>query len=385
MDSHIKNEEEKKEYFDSKEELELKIEQLALWIKDSHHFVAFTGAGISTGAGIADFRSGKNTVLETGPGIWEKKALHLTEKPKVSTDMLKAFPTKCHMSLLKLIDEGYLKYIISQNIDGLHRKSGIPPEKISELHGNTNIETCPKCKKEYLRDFRTRTAKTVKDHQTGRVCTVKDCGGMLNDSIINFTEALPEKAMDLAFYHSAISDLHLVMGSSLRVQPAASMPDDTVKKGGRLVIINLQKTPLDDVASMIIHAKIDDVIDLLMPKLKLTIPTWKITRRVLFQLDNEATLSVKAIDVDGTPHSTFKQINLNINGKVTENKKEPFVFKDKFSKEFILELIFHGYYDEPGLKLTLDPKNLNNKIYLLEYDPYTKKWDEVTALDYYFD
>lgn len=83
-DTAIKNEEEKKEYFDSQEELDEKIETLAMWIKSSEHFVAFTGAGISTSAGIPDFRSGANTVLETGPGVWEKAAFkEAREKKKV--------------------------------------------------------------------------------------------------------------------------------------------------------------------------------------------------------------------------------------------------------------------------------------------------------------
>ena len=82
MSTAHKTDEEKKEYFDSPEELELKIEQLATWIKESSHFIAFTGAGISTSAGIPDFRSGKDTVLKTGPGAWEKKALGLKHDKK---------------------------------------------------------------------------------------------------------------------------------------------------------------------------------------------------------------------------------------------------------------------------------------------------------------
>ena len=123
--------------------------------------MAFTGAGISTSAGIPDFRSGFDTVLETGPGAWEKAA-NLSKVPNnkviVKQSIQKAIPTDTHMSLVSLMEQGLLKLLISQNFDGLHRKSGIPPENIAELHGNTNLEICTKCQREFLRDFRVRNA-----------------------------------------------------------------------------------------------------------------------------------------------------------------------------------------------------------------------------------
>lgn len=92
------------------------------------------------------------------------------------------------------MERGALKYIVSQNIDGLHRKSGIPKENISEVHGNTNLEYCKKCGKDYMRDFRVRNAQKCKDHDTGRYCQNPKCGGMLRDSIINFGEYYREGA-----------------------------------------------------------------------------------------------------------------------------------------------------------------------------------------------
>ena len=176
MDTAIKKEEDKIEYFDTEEELEIKVEQLATWIRESVHFSCFTGAGGSTRAGISDFRSGVNTCLDVGPGVWEKKAQGIKDfKPKVSVPMLKALPTKCHMALVKLVEEGILKHIISQNVDGLHRKSGIDAMHISELHGNTNLEKCSKCGKDYFRDFRTRTANKVKD-------TIREGNVMIRDA-----------------------------------------------------------------------------------------------------------------------------------------------------------------------------------------------------------
>eukprot|EP01022_Parablepharisma_sp_SALTPOND_P033933 TRINITY_DN8_c1_g1_i1.p4 TRINITY_DN8_c1_g1~~TRINITY_DN8_c1_g1_i1.p4 ORF type:complete len:242 (+),score=15.20 TRINITY_DN8_c1_g1_i1:3760-4485(+) len=195
-------------------------------------------AGISTSAGIPDFRSGVHTVLPTGPGAWEKLATKTGDAKKhVRTAMASAIPTFTHMSFVKLMNEGYLKFLISQNVDGLHRKSGIPPSKLAEVHGNTNLEKCKKCGKEYMRDYRVRTAKSVHDHKTGRKCTVPGCTGDLYDTIINFGENLPERELNEGFKQSKLADLCLSMGSSLRVTPAADMPATVAEHGGKLVIV----------------------------------------------------------------------------------------------------------------------------------------------------
>lgn len=114
-DTAIKSEEEKKEYFDSPEVLDKKCEELALWIRSSEHFVVFTGAGISTSAGIPDFRSGVGTVLETGPGAWEKAAFKdkVKNKDYVRKPIQKALPTSTHMAILGMMEAGLLKFVIS--------------------------------------------------------------------------------------------------------------------------------------------------------------------------------------------------------------------------------------------------------------------------------
>lgn len=119
-------------------------------IGSSEHFISFTGAGISTAAGIPDYRSGMDTVLPTGPGCWElaaNKGKVGKAKATIRTSIAKAIPTKSHMGFVGLMEAGFLKFVISQNVDGLHRKSGIPGHKIAELHGNTNLEKCEKCGK----------------------------------------------------------------------------------------------------------------------------------------------------------------------------------------------------------------------------------------------
>ena len=125
---------------------------------------------------IPDFR---------GPeGKWTLEAQGRTRTAK-TTDSLSAIPTATHMSLVELVNRGILKYIISQNCDGLHRRSGIPPEKISELHGNGNIEFCETCGHEYLRDSHCyRIKRGSKDHFTGRYCVLPNCGGRLSTKLI---------------------------------------------------------------------------------------------------------------------------------------------------------------------------------------------------------
>jgi len=222
-----------KEVEESPEELTKKAKSLAEMIKASKNVTVFTGAGLSTGAGIPDFR---------GPtGVWTLKAQG--KKPVGGVSITAALPTPAHMALVALMRSGKLKFVISQNIDGLHRRSGIAASQISELHGNCYLEVCWKCKKEYLRDFDvsadsghsarngkcTECLKKVPHfcHCTGRACT---CGAMLKDSIIHFSENLPEEALISAFEWAKKSDLCIILGSSLRVSPACDIPKETKKK-----------------------------------------------------------------------------------------------------------------------------------------------------------
>lgn len=290
-------------------------------------------------------------------------------------------PTVTHMSILKLIQEGYCKYLISQNTDGLHRKSGVPPELLSELHGNSNLETCEKCKKEYLRDYRVRCAKKVHDHYTGRKCV---CGGKLKDSIINFSESLPEIPMEKGFKHANKADLCLVLGSSLTVSPACEMPgncalnsnlllETVAKNGNNLVICNLQKTPYDSDACLRIFGKTDDVMKLVMQELGLDIPKWKLVRRVLIGHE-KGRLYVRGIEPDGTPATIFKKVEIE---KLTL-QQEPFEVSDTVAKEGTdvkITLHFFGHYNEPSIKLKHKLKRHQYVLYKLEYDPFTRTWE----------
>jgi NAD-dependent SIR2 family protein deacetylase len=131
-----------RERFESADEVYRKAGLLAERIKKAKHVIFFTGAGISTSAGVPDFR---------GPqGVWTLRAQGKKVTGK-ATSTLTAIPTVAHMSLVELQNRSILSYLVSQNCDGLHRRSGIAPDRISELHGNNNKEYCVKCGKEYLR------------------------------------------------------------------------------------------------------------------------------------------------------------------------------------------------------------------------------------------
>lgn len=399
-DTAIKNEEEKKEYFDAPDVLAAKVQKLAGYVLSAEHFCTFTGAGISTAAGIPDFRSGANTCLATGAGAWEKaaaiqkarKAGTLKNEPAakggVKVGIAKAYPTKCHMSLVALMEAGLLKHVISQNCDGLHRRSGIPAENLSEVHGNTNLEVCTKCKKEYMRDFRVRNAQHVHEHKTGRKCDDPSCRGALKDTIINFNENLDDEILERGELNGQSADLMLAMGSSLRIYPAAGMAQATAEQGGKLVIVNLQKTPLDPYADMIIHAKIDDVMTMLMAELGMEIPQWKQSRWVKCALEvsktGKETLKVNGIDGNGAAYDLFK--GLSVNGTVGASA----VLKEQqmvAGATIPVKLQFQGHYGEKELTLAVPRDALKaTKSFVkinIVWSPYTKQWETALAYDAY--
>ncbi|KAE9362891.1 DHS-like NAD/FAD-binding domain-containing protein [Stipitochalara longipes BDJ] len=350
-----------------------KAQRLASQIRDSRHFIAFTGAGISTSAGIPDFR---------GPeGAWTLRAQG-RERTGKAVSTLQAIPTPTHMALAELQERGILKYLISQNCDGLHRKSGVPSDKISELHGNSNREQCKDCRKEYIRDFRAVASyeKTVRDHRTGRKCA--RCGGALHDSIVNFGEPLPAQALETAFQHAKKADLCLVLGSSLTVTPANEIPEIPGRsKKAKLVICNLQTTPLDKLSSVRIFSKTDDLMIRVMEDLKIPIPSFILRRRLAIEVETESgtpQLKISGVDEDGTPVTYLQSIKLEGNRRVL--KSEPFIFSFRDGLEtgtdLKLDLEFMGHYREPNLEIIHEYRHdmQGPTLYLLEYNPYTGTW-----------
>lgn len=176
------------------------------------------------------------------------------------------------MALVGLVAAGVVKLVISQNVDGLHLRSGIPREKLAELHGNLFLETCEVCGWEYLRDF---DVGGISFQTTGRFCARPGCGGALRDTLLDWDDNLPEA--DFLKAQTALSncDLCLCMGTSLRIRPASELPLISVRNGGKLVICNLQNTPKDRHAWMNIHAPVDDIMSGVMALLSIPIPSFQ--------------------------------------------------------------------------------------------------------------
>jgi len=141
------------------------------------------------------------------------------------------------MALTALYQRGLLKHLVSQNTDGLHLKAGMPFDALTELHGNTNLEHCLACGRNYLRDFRARTSEVATEHRTGRKCDNPSCRGDLVDQIIHFGEKIPQDKVVRALTEAARADLCLCLGSSLRVKPANQVPVFTAKHGGKVAIV----------------------------------------------------------------------------------------------------------------------------------------------------
>ncbi len=225
------------------EDLNERIETLARWLAAAAYPVVFTGAGISTESGLRDFR---------GPdGLWTRRDKGLST-PKQS--FAEAAPNAGHLAIVELLNLGKLAFLISQNVDNLHLKSGIDPARLAELHGNVTKSRCADC------DF-------VMDRMEGdRTCPV--CGGELKPSVVDFGQSLPAKDLNDAYEHSAKSDLFVVAGSSLVVTPAADMPGVALRAGAKLVIINQGETPYDDETDLRFSEPIGEVLPPAVARLK---------------------------------------------------------------------------------------------------------------------
>lgn len=247
----------------------MQVEKAAALLKSAKYAVALTGAGISTPSGIPDFRS-----LETG--LWNKvdpldvaslDTFRIAPEKffnwfrPFTKQILEAAPNPAHQALAELESEGIIHAVITQNIDALHQKAG--SRKVFELHGTLNTVTCGSCYRHYPSTLCIK--KFVND---GIIPRCPACGGILKPDAILFGEQLPQNTWQKALREIHQSDLMLVVGSSLEVFPVAKLPYNIVSNGGRLIIINNQKTYLDKRADVVFHQDAAIVLPQIMKVLK---------------------------------------------------------------------------------------------------------------------
>ncbi len=234
--------------------------------------IVFTGAGVSTESGIPDFRS--------PGGIWSKydpedftiqrflSSLD-TRKSfwKVSAEgelLMEAEPNPAHYAIAELHQLGKLDCVITQNIDNLHQKAGVPEDRVLELHGNMQWVVCLSCRSRFP------LLKILQKVKGGiEVPHCPDCQGILKPDVVLFGEALPQETLQEATRRSQNCDLFIVIGSTLVIYPAAYMPTYAREAGARLAIVNLTPTPLDHYATVVIRGKAGDIMPKVMERVRL--------------------------------------------------------------------------------------------------------------------
>lgn len=236
--------------------LEQQIEIITCWIVESEHLIAFTGAGISTDSGIPDFR---------GPdGVWTRRDAGLPA-PRWRVSPERVSPNASHEALVELQRLSKLRFLITQNTDNLHRQSGIDPEILAELHGNGHLMRCLACDRLFeRRAVGWDGSRWGPGYRTQRPVAGQpdcpDCAGRLISSVVNFGDPLPEKELMLAAEHARRCDLILVLGSSLVVNPAASLVGLALRNGARAILVNHGETPYDEAVSLRVRVGIGEVI-----------------------------------------------------------------------------------------------------------------------------
>jgi NAD-dependent deacetylase len=166
-----------------------------------------------------------------------------------------AIPNRGHRAVAELARRGNVSAVITQNIDGLHQASGVPPERVIELHGNTTYAHCLDCARRYELDA---IRAAFERDETAPVCN--SCGGFVKTATISFGQAMPPAAMRRAETETIAADLFIVAGSSLVVYPAAAFPERAKHYGAGLVIINREPTGLDAIADLVLHRSIGETL-----------------------------------------------------------------------------------------------------------------------------
>ena len=231
-------------------------------VAGASRIVGFTGAGISTESGVPDFRSpngvwAQNRIVDYREFVSseEGRVEYWRQKSAGWPAMRDAQPNAGHNAFVALHRQGRLDALVTQNIERLHQRSGLPADKVLELHGTTTEAVCLTCGDRITSD---EACRRVDGGEKAPRCRL--CGGFLKPATISFGQAMPHDVMLQAQNAAETCDLLLAVGSSLVVEPAASIPRIAKQAGARLVIVNREPTPLDGIADAVVRGEIGAVL-----------------------------------------------------------------------------------------------------------------------------
>jgi NAD-dependent deacetylase len=242
-------------------------ERLAQMIADAGRMVVFTGAGISTESGIPDFRSPGGVWSKMSPIYFQdfvrsedKRREAWTRAFSGSAGWVGKKPNAGHYAVARLVAQGKVAAVITQNVDNLHQDSGVPADKVIELHGNASYAKCLECGLRHELEVLKQSFLG-----TGEIPACRECGGIVKTATISFGQSMPEDAMERAEEETLACDMCLVLGSSLVVYPAAGFPLLAKRSGARLVIVNREPTEQDPYADLVINDEIGPTMSAVTP------------------------------------------------------------------------------------------------------------------------
>jgi NAD-dependent deacetylase len=243
-------------------DLQSGVERLGDMIASAKIILPFTGAGISTESGIPDFRSPggiwtRNRPIPFDEFVASQEVRDESWRRRFAMEQVfaTAKPGRGHLALASLHRAGKVPAVITQNIDNLHQASGLAPDRVIELHGNTTYARCIGCGQAYQLDWVKR-----RFDEDGAAPNCAACDAPVKTATISFGQAMPEDEMQRATELSQACDLFIAIGSSLVVWPAAGFPMMAKNAGARLVIINREPTEQDDIADLVIHHDIGETL-----------------------------------------------------------------------------------------------------------------------------
>jgi NAD-dependent deacetylase len=233
------------------------LEEFAGLITGANRIALFTGAGISTESGIPDFRSPggiwtRQAPIDFSDFMRSDSARRETWRRRFAMEPIlrQAAPNRGHRAVAELIRSGRSTGVITQNIDGLHQDSGIPDDKVIELHGNATYARCLDCRMHY------QIEPLRKDFEQDQIVPRCGCGGWVKAATVSFGQSMPIDEMRRAERETLSADLFIAIGSSLTVYPAAGFPELAKRSGAILVILNREKTGLDGIADLVLNRPI---------------------------------------------------------------------------------------------------------------------------------